>query len=293
MASSGVLFLDSGEKQGYNTGEVTKQNSKKKVLYLTADVKELFEEFSRIPQVEAIALGGSRATGRNDEKSDYDVYLYITDPIEADIRRQILVNYCQYIEIGNQFWELEDDVTLSSGIDMDIIYRNLQDFENTVASVVIGCQPYNGYTTCMWHNLIASRIVFDRNGKLFALQKAYQIPYPGKLKKNIIENNMKLLSGILPSFDTQIRKAENRQDLVSVNHRVTEFLASYFDILFALNEMTHPGEKRMQQICSSECRILPKDFDRNLNRLFLGMFQEPISPVIEDMVTELRKICSF
>lgn len=260
---------------------------------MTSDVEKLFEEFSRIPQVEAIALGGSRATGRNDEKSDYDVYVYITDPIDEHIRNRILLNYCQYMEISNRFWELEDDVTLSSGIDMDIIYRNLQDFEHTVASVVIGCQAYNGYTTCMWHNLITSRIIFDRNGKLSTLQKAYQIPYPGKLKKNIIENNMKLLSGMLPSFDTQIRKAENRQDLVSVNHRVTEFLASYFDVLFALNEMTHPGEKRMQQICSSECRILPKDFDRNLNRLFLGMFREPISPIIQDMVTELRKICGF
>ena len=47
---------------------------------------------------------------------------------------------------------------------------------------------------------------------------------------------MNLLSGMLPSFDTQIKKAEKRRDLVSVNHRVTEFLASYFDILFALNE---------------------------------------------------------
>ena len=62
---------------------------------------------------------------------------------------------------------------------------------------------------------------------------------------------MKLLSGMLPSFDAQIEKAENRKDFVSVNHRVTEFLASYFDIIFALNEMTHPGEKRMQSIGST------------------------------------------
>lgn len=256
-------------------------------------VDKLFEEFSRIPQVEAIALGGSRATGRHDAKSDYDVYVYITNAIEEDTRRQILIKYCRYLEIGNCFWELEDDVTLSDGIDMDIIYRNMQDFENTVASVVRECQAYNGYTTCMWHNLITSRIVFDRNGKLAALKESYQIPYPARLKENIIANNLKLLSGMLPSFDTQIRKAANRGDLVSVNHRVAEFLASYFDILFALNEITHPGEKRMQQICSKECRILPKDFDSNLNRLFHGMFHSDISPVIEEMVTELRKICSF
>ena len=32
---------------------------------MTVDVNKLFEEFGNLPQVEAIALGGSRATGRN------------------------------------------------------------------------------------------------------------------------------------------------------------------------------------------------------------------------------------
>lgn len=98
-------------------------------------------------------------------------------------------------------------------------------------------------------------------------------------------------NGVLPSFDLQIKKAENRGDLVSVNHRVTEFLASYFDIIFALNEMTHPGEKRMQSICSKECKILPDNFDANLNKLFDKIFRENVSPVISDMVAEIKKVC--
>ena len=257
---------------------------------MTVNVDALFEELSRLPQVEAIALGGSRATGRNDEKSDYDVYVYLTAPLEEAYRRVILSKYCSYMEIGNTFWELEDDVTLLDGIDMDIIYRNLEDFARGIASVVDDCTAWNGYTTCMWHNLITSRILFDRTGRLQKLQVRYQIPYPQKLKENIISRNLNLLSGMLPSFDTQILKAENRGDLVSVNHRVTEFLASYFDILFALNEMTHPGEKRMQHICAKECNILPEHFDSNLNRLFGDMFRKPIYPVIRDMVEEIRRI---
>ena len=257
---------------------------------MTIDVNKLIDEIGHLVQVEAIALGGSRATGRNDKKSDYDVYVYITNSIDENVRRNILYKYCGYMEIGNSFWELEDDVTLKNGIDMDIIYRNIDDFEKMVSSVVIDCVPWNGYTTCMWHNLITSQIVLDKNGKLSGLQAKYQIKYPEKLKKNIISNNLKLLSGTLPAYDMQIKKAESRGDLVSVNHRVTEFLASYFDIIFALNEMTHPGEKRMQSICSTECRILPDRFNENLNRLFAGMFRENISPVIDDIVVELQKL---
>lgn len=256
---------------------------------MTVDVNHLFHEISELSQVKAIALGGSRATGRNDEKSDYDVYVYITDSISENDRRRILEKYCMYMEIGNAFWELEDDVTLKNGIDMDIIYRNITDFENMVESVVIKCIPWNGYTTCMWHNLITSNVVVDKTGQLSALQEKYNIPYPKKLKENIISNNLKLLSGMLPSFDMQIKKAETRGDLVSINHRVTEFLASYFDIIFALNEMTHPGEKRLQSICSMECSILPDNFNENLNRLFNGMFRENISSIIADMVNEIKK----
>lgn len=253
------------------------------------DVNELFAELGSLPQVEAIALGGSRATGRHDAASDYDVYVYITEGIEESLRRSILEKYCQYMEIGNSFWELEDDLTLRDGIDMDIIYRDMKGFESTVASVVVDCRPWNGYTTCLWHNLLNSQILLDKTGKLRSLQEKYRVPYPRKLKENIVANNLKLLSGMLPSFDRQIEKAESRRDLVSVNHRVAEFLAAYFDILFALNEMTHPGEKRMQSICARECRILPENFEANLERLFAGMFRESITPVIRDMVTEIRK----
>jgi len=258
---------------------------------MSIDVNELFEELGQLPQVEAIALGGSRATGRHDEKSDYDVYVYINELVDADVRKSILEKYCRYMEIGNSFWEIEDDVTLKDGIDMDIIYRDMNGFADSVASVVLDCNAWNGYTTCMWHNLISSKILLDKQGRLSALQEKYKIPYPGKLKENIVSKNLKLLSGMLPSYDAQIQKAWKRHDLVSVNHRVAEFLASYFDIIFALNEMSHPGEKRMQSICSNECRLLPESFNENLDRLFAGMFREDISPLIEDMVSKIKALC--
>ena len=195
------------------------------------------------------------------------------------------------MEISNTFWELEDDVTLSDGIDMDIIYRNLNDFDNMLNSIVLECNAWNCYTTCMWHNLKTCKIIVDKTGNLTKVQQKYNIPYPKQLKENIIANGLSLLSGMLPSFDKQIIKAIERKDLVSVNHRVTEFLATYFDIVFAINEMTHPGEKRMQSICSNECKILPNNFDINLNRLFDKMFTPEVGSIINEIVEELKKVC--
>lgn len=42
-------------------------------------VQDIFNEYARFPQVRAMAIGGSRAVKRNDEFSDYDVYVYGTE----------------------------------------------------------------------------------------------------------------------------------------------------------------------------------------------------------------------
>ena len=55
--------------------------------------------------------------------------------------------------------------------------------------------------------------------------------------------------------------------------------------------MTHPGEKRMQSICSKECKILPNNFNENLSKLFNEMFRGKTAPIIKDMVEEIKKIC--
>ena len=253
-------------------------------------VERLFEELANLEQVEAIALGGSRAGENFDEKSDHDVYLYITAPVDEEVRREILSRYCDYMELGNRFWELEDNCTLKNGIDIDILYRNLDDFTADVASVVEGCNARNGYTTCMWHNLLTCKIICDKAGRLKACKERFTVVYPEKLRENIINQNMRLLTDNLPSYDGQIKKAVKRADLVSVNHRTSAFLESYFDVIFALNRVTHPGEKRLVQLCLKNCEVLPLNFEENLSALFSHLFTKPelIADDLGQILCELK-----
>ncbi|MDE7298296.1 MAG: DUF4037 domain-containing protein [Lachnospiraceae bacterium] len=234
----------------------------------------IFKKLSELNCVEAIALDGSRAGEVYDEKSDYDVYVYVTAPIDENIRRELLSRHCSYMEIGNHFWEYEDNCVLNSGIDIDILYRDLDDFCRGVEAVVMDCQPSNSYTTCMWHNLLQCKIIYDRDGHLKAAKERFDIPYPQGLKRAIIERQRKLLDTSMPAYKTQIAKAIRRKDLVSINHRVTEFVASYFDLIFAVNEKTHPGEKRLIQLCKNSCAILPERFEENIRALFSHMYLE-------------------
>lgn len=255
-------------------------------------VDQLFKELSALDEVEALALGGSRAGDRFDQASDYDVYLYCRGAVPEETRRMILSRYCSAMEIGNRFWEHEDNCRLNNGIDIDILYRDLDAFTDDVAEVVERYHARNAYTTCMWHNLLTCKVIYDRDGRLAQAKERFSIPYPRQLKENILARGWKLLHGAMPAYDAQLAKAVKRGDLVSVNHRTAGFLETYFDVLFALNEVTHPGEKRLVQLCRERCALLPAHFEENIDRLLRDLYHAPdqVAADVQAILLELEKI---
>ena len=255
-------------------------------------IESFFAKLAELDEVEAIALGGSRAGENFDEKSDYDIYLYCTAPVPVTRREEIYTEYCSYVEMDNHFWEQEDNGTFLNGVDFDVLFRNLDDFTAGVARVVEEGQAGNGYSTCMWHNLRTCRIICDKTGRLTRTKARFDVPYPRQLQENIIRRNWKLLRAALPAYEEQIAKAVARGDLVSVNHRTAAFLESYFDILFALNEQTHPGEKRLMELCKKTCPKLPERFEENLEGLFAHLFAAPerVAEDIRSILNELEMI---
>ena len=173
----------------------------------------------------------------------------------------------------------------------------MEDFIKGIEKVVIKCQPSNSYTTCMWHNLVTCKIIYDKNGTLEKYKNKYSINYPKQLKENIIKRQLELIDSSMPAYPKQIKKALKRKDFVSINHRIAEFLASYFDLLFAINEVTHPGEKRLIQLCKKKCKILPENFEEDLNLLFLYMYsdekQDSFIEVLDRIVNNIKNIAKI
>ena len=66
--------------------------------------KNIVDELMKNPNVEAICLGGSRASGLNDEKSDYDVYVYYNNQFPLEIRGNILKPNCKHMKIGVRYF---------------------------------------------------------------------------------------------------------------------------------------------------------------------------------------------
>lgn len=226
------------------------------------------QKFSALPQVEAVTLAGSRTAGAADAKSDFDLYVYLTAEIPLDRRRGIAEAFAERIEINNQFWEPGDEwIEASSGVGVDIMYRQLPWLEEQIERVLVHHQAAVGYSTCFWYNVLNSQILFDRRGWFAQLQQRANQPYPEPLRRAIVAKNFPILRRNLSSYLHQIESAVARQDLVSVQHRSAALLASYFDILFALNRLPHPGEKRLVEFAQKFCSQRPAGMEAHINRV--------------------------
>ena len=255
---------------------------------INKNVNDFINEISNIDDIVSIVLGGSMANDCSDNISDYDFYIYSSNKINQETRIKIFSKHCKYYEIGHDFWELGDNGILNCGIEIEIIYRDLQFLENYVANVIEKCIPNIGFTTCFWHNVLTSKIIYDKNDYYKKMKERFSIPYPKELKENIIKRNMALLSGYIISYDKQIEHAVYRKDLVNINNRISVFLASYFDIIFAINELQHPGEKRLIEICKNKCNILPNKFEENISNLFNNEFNT--MEILNNIINELKII---
>lgn len=225
-------------------------------------------EFARLEQVEAVLLAGSRTANTTDRHSDYDFYIYTTAVIDPVVRDGIAACFAGYREIDNRFWETGDEWTLrEGGTGIDIMYRSYDWLKEQVERSTVHHLASVGYTTCFWYNLLTSEIIFDRAGRLTALQRAADVEYPEALRLNIVAKNHPVIRTIRSSYRHQLELAVERGDRVSVNHRVAAVLASYFDILFAVNRLPHPGEKRQIRHLTERGQLLPQNMEADVHAL--------------------------
>lgn len=220
--------------------------------------QELAARFGELPAVQAVVLSGSISNRVDDGKSDFDLYIYVTEEIPVAWRAELAGQHGTHVAIDNRYWELGDDwIDARVGRMVDVHYRWPDWIEEQIDRLLLRCEASTGYSTCFWHNVLHSEALFDRDGWYGRLQERARQPYPDELRWAIVAKNQPILRNTLSSYMQQLEVALERRDHQSVNHRVAELLAGYFDILFAVNRQPHPGEKRLVAYAETLCPLRP------------------------------------
>jgi hypothetical protein len=248
---------------------------------------EVAAVYRRVPEVVAVAMAGSVTTQMTDDHADIDLYVYAAEPIAITPRAAIAARFATRREVGNDVWEPGDEwLDARTGRHLDIMYRHPRWIEDQLDRVLVRHEASVGYSTCFWHNVLHSVPLYDRDGWYHELQAAARRPYPEPLKHAILAKNHPILRQSLSSYLSQIERAVDRGDGVSVQHRVTAVLASYFDILFAVNELPHPGEKRLLPFALTRCAKRPRCMEDRVRSL-LGVPAMPTTPAVISAVSGL------
>jgi hypothetical protein len=253
---------------------------------------DLMAAFAEVPQVIAVALGGSTVTGAQDAGSDIDLYVYVADAVPVAFRAALAARGGGRAEIDNRVWETGDEWDdAATGVHVDLMYRTPAWAGDELSRVLDRHEPRLGYSTCVWYNILTSRAMFDREGWFAELQARAHQPYPEPLARSIVAKNQPVLRSMFGAYRGQIEKAMSRGDAVSVNHRVAAFLASYFDVVFAVNRTPHPGEKRLL-VATHSLPNVPNELARNLDRLLASSGQSSIVPAVDALCDGLDTVCA-
>lgn len=252
-------------------------------------LKKIIDEFLIYPSTKSIAFGGSSVVKRDDGDSDIDIYVFVDKEIPVEKRYSFIKKYSTEFEIGCDYFGSGDEFFVEDiNKQLDIMYFKTDWMEKEYINAYRNFDAKNGYTTCFLFTLKNCKIIYDKYNWLQDLKDKLDKPYPKFLKENIIKRNMMLIKDKpFASYYEQIKKAIKRKDINSINHRIAAFMASYFDIIFANNELLHPGEKGLVDYALKNCKILPVRFEKNINAL-LNQPNSNTLEILDDMIIKLK-----
>ncbi len=202
------------------------------------DLAPVARSLVTLPGVRAVFVGGSRASGLADEASDTDLYALHRGALAGPAAREAaLLPHADSMVTSIDTWGPESHFAIA-GQEVEVVYLDLAGLAlDTFYGA--GAAP-TGYTTAFLHTLAHGRPVADPHGELAAIQ-ARLTTYPEATRRRILEQ----APGELASYIDQLRKAQSRGDWTNVTSRRAAIQATWFDLLFALNRVYHPGEKRL------------------------------------------------
>jgi hypothetical protein len=171
-------------------------------------------------------------------------------------------------DLGLAFWGPGDEwLSAATGIHVDVIHFYAGWMEEQVDRILVRHEASLGCSTCFRHTVRGSIALEDPRGWFAGLRDRCRVEYPEELRRNIVALNHPVLRDVLPAYAAQLAKAARRGDLVSVNHRLAGLLAGYSDILFAVNRVPHPGEKRLLEAAVARCPRLPVEMAADVTGL--------------------------
>lgn len=251
----------------------------------------IVESVGDLSGVVAVSLGGSSTSGLADEASDLDLHVYWTEPMASvDERSERLAAIADpgSVRTGLTSWGLEDHLSVSGRL-VELIYRRWDDVLGEVERAYDPGLLGQGFTTAVLYSIARGHPLHDLTGELIAAKVRLNREFPEATRVALLRRESPLLG-----FNLKLlRQAQDRGDLLFAQHLRYKLQMLFFDLLFALNQMYHPGEKRLlEHSCS--CPIRPVECEERWGRVARVPSDDPallteLGSLVEDLRDLVRR----
>ena len=112
--------------------------------------------YAALPGVVGVAAGGSLATGREDARSDIDLYV-VSDggPPPVAARRAVVeaLGGARRLDLDQRYWDTTDYFTHVSGVELDVMFWDAGWVEDRLAAGLDRHEPALGAPTAPWYTV--------------------------------------------------------------------------------------------------------------------------------------------
>jgi len=251
-------------------------NKQREKLILIA--KKVAKEYSSLPQIESIVIGGSLARGFADENSDAEMYVYYRKkmPSKNEIRAILGRLTAKLTRSNNPHWHHDawgyHTFFEVDGVKFELGYRYCKEIKSRmnkfVKSLILPKHglfdtPFGHYESGVANCIKSCKILIDKKAYIANLKK-YLSSYPSKIRKDTFDyyfSDAKTLTNI------KLKQAIERNDDFLFHACLSRIIRSIILVMFSLNKVYYPGDKWNNKYIT-KFKMKPSGFDADIKHIF-------------------------
>lgn len=268
-------------------------------------VTKIIDTFNGIPGIDAVVLGGSRATGTANKDSDIDIGIYYNKGLfDHALFREKAVSLDDkhrkdvITELGDWGpWINGGGWLKIDSVDVDILFRDTQKVTTVMDDCIHGkisidyqCGHPFGFVSSIYMGEIAyCKILNSKNSNIPDQKKRLEI-FPETYRKAAIE---KFLWECAFSLKCGL-KAIEKKDILYASGSLFRSAVCLLQVLYAINGMYMLNEKgALKRLLSQKGIYIPDNFVNEIEDAFSELKNDTLQSAFEKMQTQYDMIFQF
>lgn len=242
--------------------------------------RRLNAELGRHPEISAILVFGSVASGQVDERSDIDLFVVCRAAILPISERQTILTtfgsgwHLQDQAQDNPLFAYCDQDGVVEGVFVTLHYQTVAWIEQVLTDVIeqgmlsTPQMPFRAYT--LPSLLSRGWLLHDQDGTVRRWREQIQ-PFPTQLQRNLLDHFIPLLH---ENVEELVANAERNLGPRVFLFRLNWAVDALIGMLFAVNEMYDPADRRTERMILPTLNRVPSHFTLRLTEVLEGPFDD-------------------